>query len=50
MNYRLQYVNLETGYITIQIYPTIAKTLEAVMQLMQEASHKYRITITTKQQ
>lgn len=48
MNYRLQYVELDTGYTTIQIYPTINKCLDAVNELMFTSSNRYRITITTK--
>lgn len=47
-NYKVQFVNLETGYTTIQAYPSIKEALDALSELMFTASHKYRITITKK--
>jgi len=48
INYRVQYVHLETGYTITQVFPTIERAIEAVSDLMIEATYKFRITITPK--
>lgn len=48
VNYRVQCVNLETGFTTIQIFAFIDDAITHVNAYMHEASQKYRITITTK--